>query len=136
MTGDVKSNNSRNAWCPLLVKLGQEYLVMILWKVWRNEVKLLKKRKITMGNIVKCTYSDGVFSVKDILGAENELKDHLLDVSLIGGSNKLAISLCKYKSIGDFISIAELLHTLGNPEDNHPAHLTSCVADARVRLIA
>ena len=106
----------RNAWSPLLIKVGDNFAVVLLWKTYRGNLQVYScnKSKATLfGNLVECSFNDGTYHVQDDLGQKADLLDKLLDPSIIGGSSNMAKEIAALKSRGESATIARMLTFLG-----------------------
>ena len=111
---------SRTGWSPMLVNLREAYSVIILYKNYRGNVKMYAKDKTKdsiLGKVIKCVYQDGNFVTTDDLGQTVKLSERQLDVSMIGGDNKLAKQISMLRSRGELAGIAELISFLGRGPD-------------------
>ena len=122
------NNNSRCGWSPLLVKVKETHCVVVLWKNYRGMVNIYNKdrrKDSILGKVLNCQYQDGNFNVTDDLGQTVKLPEKQLDMSIIGGENKLAVQISMLRSRGELGGIAELITFLGRkPEtlSSPPTH--------------
>ena len=113
---DKNPPNSRTGWAPILVSMKGVFHVMVLWRTHRGVVKIYARdrgRDSILGKVKKCEFYDGSFNFTDDLGLTARLSEKLLDMSIIGGANKLAVHIMMLRSKGELAGIAELLTILG-----------------------
>ena len=111
----VTKSKCRNGWAPLIIKVGDKLSVILLWKLYRGDIKIYcwnREKGSRFGNVKECFYSDGNFLFTDELGQSASLLENLLDPSIIGGSNKFANEIADLKSRGESAGIAQIISAL------------------------
>ena len=132
------SSVSRTGWAPLIVKLGDGFFIVILWRTFRGNIKMYSRDKCKdsiLGKVIRCEYNDGSFAFTDDLGQIAKLSEKLMDTSIIGGGNKFALQLSMLRSKGELGGIAELLTLLGSNSGLEPSRefIKHAISEAKVQ---